>query len=77
MWVAQMNSWMAGWQFVAMFLGTIALDVFILWPLIVRFKPWAPFQIRVAESPYFGIAVFLLLPVGAVGMFLYLFIVSR
>jgi hypothetical protein len=30
-----------------------------------------------AESRSFGIAVFLLLPVGAVGMFLYLLIVSR
>jgi hypothetical protein len=77
LWLAQMNPWLAGWQFVAMFLGAIAFDLFILWPLVVRFKPWTPFQLRMAESPLFGFIVFLLLPVGAVGMLLYLLIVSR
>jgi hypothetical protein len=72
-----MNSWLAPWQVVSMLLGIIAVDLFILWPLVVRFKPWAPFQIRMSESRWFGIAVFLLLPIGAVSMFLYLLVVSR
>jgi hypothetical protein len=54
------------WQ---LYLGSFLILGFCylaLWPLIVRFKPWTPFQYWLPKSRLVGYTVYLLLPIGLI-----------
>ena len=37
-----------------------------IWPLVVRFKPWTPFQYWLPKSRLLGYAIYLLFPVALI-----------
>lgn len=60
------------WQsFVAAVAG-LAIYYFVVWPVIVRFKPWTPFQYWLPRSRLIGYSVYLLLPIAVMALVLWL-----
>ena len=60
------------WQAILAGLGAVALYHFALWPMIVRLKPWSPFQYWLPKSRVVGYTVYLLIPLAFMVLILYL-----
>jgi len=44
----------------------LGLSYFVVWPMIVRLEPWAPFEIWLPKSRLVGYSVYLLLPASVI-----------
>jgi hypothetical protein len=51
------------WQAIFALVGVVAAYYFILWPVIVRLKPWSPFQYWLPKSRLVGYSVYLVVPI--------------
>ena len=60
------------WQIFIVVAGVLAFYYLAIWPLVVRLKPWTAFQYWLPKSRLVGYTVYLLLPVAAIGLLLYL-----
>jgi hypothetical protein len=62
----------AGWQIATLALAILATYYFVAWPLVVRFKPWSPFQYWLPKSRLVGYFVYLLVPLGIMASLIFL-----
>jgi hypothetical protein len=60
------------WQIMLIWISAMAIYYFVVWPRIVRFKPWTPFQYWLPKSRIVGYSVYLLLPVALLVLLFYL-----
>lgn len=60
------------WQFILVALGVVAVYYFMVWPTIVRFKPWTPFHYWLPSSRLVGYFVYLVIPVALLASILFL-----
>lgn len=60
------------WQANLVALGVSAAYYFTAWPVIVRLKPWTPFQYWLPKSRLVGYTVYLLIPVALMAFLFYL-----
>lgn len=63
------------WQISALALTDLATYYLVAWPLIVRLKPWSPFQYWLPKSRLLGYLVYLVVPLGI--MTLLFFVLAR
>jgi hypothetical protein len=60
------------WQVPIIGLCALGIYYLLLWPVIVRFKAWTPFQYWLPKSRLVGHSVYLLLPLSLMGALVYL-----
>jgi len=60
------------WQILIVVAGILAFYYLAIWPLVVQLTPWTDFQYWLPKSRLVGYSVYLLLPVAAIALFLYL-----
>jgi hypothetical protein len=65
------------WQTMLLAFGVIAAYYFAIWPLIVRLKPWTPFQYWLPKSRLVGYYVYLLIPLVVMALLLCLAVKFR
>lgn len=63
----QLGKWLMA---LTVFTG-LAFYYFVVWPLIVRLKPWSEFQYWLPKSRLVGYGVYLLLPVTIMALLIY------
>jgi hypothetical protein len=68
----QSTTKLAGWQVTALVLAILAAYYLVAWPLIVRFKPWSPFQYWLPKSRLVGYFVYLIAPLGIMASLFFL-----
>jgi hypothetical protein len=65
------------WQTTLLAFSAIAAYYFAIWPLIVRLKPWTPFQYWLPKSRLVGYSVYLLIPLALMVLLLCLAVKFR
>ena len=60
------------WQVILVALGVVTAYYFMVWPTIVRLKPWTPFQYWLPKSRLIGYFVYLVIPVALMASLLFL-----
>ncbi len=60
------------WQVILVAFGVIAGYYFAVWPVVVRLKPWTPFQYWLPKSRIVGYFVYLFVPVALIALLFYL-----
>lgn len=60
------------WQVILVASGVVAVHYFMVWPAIVRLKPWTPFQYWLPKSRLVGYFVYLAVPVALMASLLFL-----
>ena len=63
---------LAEWHIAALVLSIFATYYFVAWPLVVRFKPWSPFQYWLPKSRIVGYFVYLFVPLAIMASLLFL-----
>ena len=59
------------WQLLGLMVVALAGYYFAIWPVVVRLKPWTPFQYWLPNSRLVGYSVYLFFPIAIIALLLY------
>jgi hypothetical protein len=68
LWPAQLSKWQA----IPVTLAVVAAYYLVIWPRVVRLKPWSPFQYWLPKIRLIGYTVYLVIPVAIMALLFYL-----